>query len=80
LGSLPWQGLKISSRAQRFKQITHLKKNLKIETVLQNFPPEIIIFCKYTRKLGFTENPKYDYLKNLLRQKNCFKLENKNFI
>ena len=66
LGSLPWQGLKISSRAQRFKQITKIKKNLKIETVLQNFPPEIIIFCKYTRKLGFTENPKYDYLKNLL--------------
>ena len=66
LGSLPWQGLKISSRAQRFKQITKLKKNLKIETVLQNFPPEIIIFCKYTRKLGFTENPKYDYMKKLL--------------
>ena len=65
LGSLPWQGLKITSRAQRFKEITKLKKNLKIESVLQNFPPEIILFCKYTRKLGFTENPKYDYMINL---------------
>ena len=65
LGTLPWQGLKITSRAQRFKQIAKLKKNLKIESVLQNFPPEIMIFCKYTRKLGFTENPKYDYMKNL---------------
>ena len=65
LGTLPWQGLKIPSRAQRFKQIAKLKKNLKLESVLQNFPPEIMIFCKYTRKLGFTENPKYDYMKNL---------------
>ena len=64
-GSLPWQGLKIASRHQRFKEINKLKKNLKIEAICQNCPPEIMLFCKYTRKLGFTENPKYEYMKQL---------------
>ena len=65
IGALPWQGLKISSRTQRFKEITRLKKMLKVETLLENFPPEILLFCKYARKLGFTENPKYEYMINL---------------
>ena len=64
-GSLPWQGLKISSRSKRFKTISNLKKTVKLENLCANFPPEILLFCKYTRKLGFTENPKYEYLKNL---------------
>ena len=62
ISALPWQGLKISSRTQRFKEITRLKKMLNVETILKNFPPEILLFCKYTRKLGFTENPKYEYM------------------
>ena len=64
-GSLPWQGLKISSRSKRFKTISNLKKTVKLENLCSNFPPEILLFCKYTRKLGFTENPKYEYMKNL---------------
>ena len=64
-GTLPWQGLKITSRPQRFKEITRLKKNLKVENLDGNIPQEIVLFHKYTRKLGFTENPKYDYMKRL---------------
>ena len=65
IGSLPWQGLKITSRPQRFKEITRLKKNLKVESLSEKIPQEIILFHKYTRKLGFTENPKYEYMKKL---------------
>ena len=64
-GSLPWQGLKISSRIQRFETITKMKKNIKIENLCEDLPPEIIIFCKYTKKLGFTDSPRYEYMKNL---------------
>ena len=64
-GSLPWQGLKITSRAKRFNAITNLKKTVKLESLCENLPPEILLFCKYTRKLGFTENPKYNYMKGL---------------
>ena len=45
-GFLPWQGLKISSRVQRFETITKMKKNLKIESLCEDLPPEITIFCK----------------------------------
>ena len=64
-GFLPWQGLKISSRVQRFETITKMKKNIKIESLCEDLPPEITIFCKYTKKLGFTDNPRYEYMKNL---------------
>ena len=75
-GSLPWQGLKITSKIKRFKKITKMKKEAKLESLCENFPPEILLFCKYTRKLGFTENPKYDYMKKLfysILNKNGFK-------
>ena len=64
-GSLPWQGLKIESRSKRFETIIKMKKQIKLENFCQNLPPEILMFCKYSRKLGFTEKPKYEYLKNL---------------
>ena len=64
-GSLPWQGLKISSRIQRFETITKMKKNIKIDNLCEDLPPEITMFCKYTKKLGFTDNPRYEYMKNL---------------
>jgi serine/threonine protein kinase len=64
-GFLPWQGLKISSRAQRFETITKMKKNIKIENLCEDLPTEIILFCKYTKKIGFTDNPRYEYMKNL---------------
>ena len=64
-GSLPWQGLKIASRIKRFNTITNMKKSIKLESLCENLPPEILLFCKYSRKLGFTENPKYNYMKSL---------------
>ena len=64
-GFLPWQGLKITSRVQRFETITKMKKNIKIENLCEDLPQEIINFCKYTKKLGFTDNPRYEYMKNL---------------
>ena len=65
-GYLPWQGLKISSKNRRLDSVTDMKKKLNIEKFCQGLPPEIIAFYKYTRKLGFAENPKYGYMKNLL--------------
>ena len=65
-GYLPWQGLKISSRVKRLYYISNMKKNVNLESLCENLPPEILLLCKYTRKLGFTEDPKYGYMKNLL--------------
>ena len=64
-GFLPWQGLKIVSKYQRFDAITKMKKFIKIESLCEECPEEIVTFCKYTKNLEFTENPDYDYMKNL---------------
>ena len=65
-GYLPWQGLKVTSKIKRLYYISNMKKNINLERFCENLPPEILLLCKYTRKLGFTEDPKYGYMKNLL--------------
>ena len=65
-GFLPWQGLKIVSKIQRLHAITRMKKYIKVESLCEGLPEEIFAFFKYIKKLDFTGNPNYDYLKNLL--------------
>ena len=79
-GFLPWQGLKLVSKYQRFDAIARMKKYIKIESLCENLPEEIVSFCKYTKKLKFAENPNYDYMKNLfvsLLNKNGYKNDHK---
>ena len=65
-GFLPWQGLKLVSRTQRFSEITKMKKYIPLEYLCEDLPTEIFDFCKYIKNLGFTDNPNYGYMKNLL--------------
>ena len=64
-GYLPWQGLKIGNRYQRFQAIAKMKKYIKVESLCEDLPEEIVTFCKYTRNLKFAENPDYEHMKNL---------------
>ena len=72
-GYLPWQGLKIGNKYQRFQAITKMKKYLKVESLCEELPEEIVTFCKYTRNLKFAQDPDYEYMKNLF-----FSILNKN--
>ena len=62
-GDLPWQGLKISNREERYKRILELKKETKAEILCKGFPVEFCNFVKYAKNLGFTECPDYERLK-----------------
>ena len=64
-GFLTWQGIKIGSKEQRCLAITKMKKYIKVESLCENLPEEIILFYKYIKKLEFTENPNYEYMKSL---------------
>ena len=64
-GTLPWQGLKFEDKLQRFKAIAKMKKTIKVEHLCEDLPPEVLTFTKYIKKLGFTENPRYEYMKSL---------------
>ena len=67
-GNLPWQGLKINRRDDRYRKIYEKKKETTAEELCKGFPKEFCEFVNYTRNLEFEEEPNYDYLRNLLKK------------
>ena len=67
-GNLPWQGLKINRKEDRYKKICEIKKECTSEKLCAGFPQELEIFLDYIKQLEFTEVPDYDYMKNLLKK------------
>ena len=43
-GSLPWQGLKVDKREDRYKKIYEKKKSTTAEELCVGFPSKIIIY------------------------------------
>ena len=66
-GSLPWQGLKVHNKEDRYKKICDKKKATSSKELCKGFPNEFENFISYTRNLEFMEVPDYEYLRNLLR-------------
>ena len=66
-GSLPWQGLKVHNKEDRYKKICDKKKATSSKELCKGFPVEFENFISYTRNLEFMEVPDYEYLRNLLR-------------
>ena len=66
-GSLPWQGLKVNKKEDRYKKICEKKKETSAKDLCCGFPPEFEKFVSYTRNLEFTQVPDYNYLRNLLK-------------
>ena len=67
-GSLPWQGLKVNKKEDRYKKICEKKKSTSAKDLCCGFPVEFENFVSYTRNLEFTQVPDYNYLRNLLRR------------
>ena len=63
-GSLPWQGLKIKSKEDRYKKILSKKKETSSEELCKGFPEEFKEFVEYTRNLEYAEQPDYEMLRN----------------
>ena len=63
-GNLPWQGLKLKSKEDRYKKILEKKKEVSTEELCVECPREFYEYVDYTKKLGYNEEPKYDMLKN----------------
>ena len=66
-GSLPWQGVKINNKEDRYKKICEIKKNIPIKDLCSGIPTELEAFLTYIRNLEFTQVPDYNYLKSLLK-------------
>ena len=66
-GSLPWQGLKVNNKEDRYRKICEKKKSTSSKELCQGFPIELETFVNYVKHLEFTEVPDYDYLRQLLK-------------
>lgn len=77
-GSLPWQGLKMDKKDDRYKKIYEKKKATTAEELAKGFPSEMCEYIKYTRNLDFEAKPDYNYLRGLLKNimmKNSFEFD-----
>ena len=64
-GELPWQGLKVRSKEDRYKKILEKKKETSSEELCSGFPDEFKQYVHYTKNLDYEQNPDYDFLKQL---------------
>nr|CCC89652.1 putative casein kinase 1 [Trypanosoma congolense IL3000] len=68
LGWLPWQGTMVRDPMQKSTVIGEKKNSTTLESLCKGLPEEILQYCTYCRKLGFTDRPDYDYLRGLFLQ------------
>ncbi|KAG1441466.1 hypothetical protein G6F56_011468 [Rhizopus delemar] len=66
-GSLPWQGLKATTKKQKYDRIMEKKMTTPTELLCRNYPSEFAIYLNYTRSLRFDDKPDYAYLRKLFR-------------
>ncbi|KAA6387019.1 MAG: putative Casein kinase I, partial [Streblomastix strix] len=66
-GTLPWQGLKIENRANKFRAICDMKMSIPVETLCKDCPTEFAQYMKYVKDLNFDAKPDYFYLRRLFR-------------
>ena len=74
-GKLPWQGLHVKNKEDRYHKIMEIKKETTPYQLCKGFPKEFEEYVEYTRNLEYEQDPDYEYLKNLF---NCILKEDKN--
>lgn len=66
-GKLPWQGLSIANKDQKYAEIYRLKKTLPLDVLCKGCPAEFQTLLKYVKGMPFATKPDYFYIRRLLR-------------
>lgn len=66
-GSLPWQGLKATTKKQKYDRIMEKKLNVSVETLCSGLPLEFQEYMAYCKNLKFDEKPDYLFLARLFK-------------
>jgi serine/threonine protein kinase len=67
-GSLPWQGLHIGRKEDRYLKIYEKKRDTTAEELCYGYPKQFKEYVEYTRAMEFEQEPNYEYLKGLFYQ------------
>ena len=65
-GGLPWQGLKIKTKENKYKNILEKKKEISSVELFKGFPVEFSEILENIKKLDYLEEPEYEMLRNKL--------------
>ena len=67
-GKLPWQGIHVRNKEDRYHKIMEIKMKTTPEELCKGFPRQFENYIRYCRNLEYTENPEYNYLKKLFTE------------
>lgn len=66
-GSLPWQGLRATTKRDKYRRILEKKMMTPTEVLCRGLPNEFAVYLNYTRSLRFDDKPDYNYLRRIFR-------------
>ena len=66
-GNLPWQGILVKTKEEKYAKILYRKQNVTSEQLFIGFPNELSTYMNYCKNLGYEEEPNYEYLSSLFR-------------
>ena len=66
-GNLPWQGIIVKTKEEKYAKILYRKQNVTSEQLFYGFPNELVTFIDYCKNLGYEEEPNYEYMTNLFK-------------
>lgn len=66
-GSLPWQGLKATTKKQKYERISEKKMSTPVEVLCKGFPVEFATYLNTCRSMRFEDKPDYSALRGLFR-------------
>ena len=64
-GSLPWQGIVVKTKEEKYAKILYKKQYISPEQLLEGFPSELVNYIKYCKHLEYEQEPDYGYLTSL---------------
>jgi serine/threonine protein kinase len=74
-GSLPWQGLRATTKKQKYQRILECKQATHPDQLCRGYPSEFRDYFVHCSMLGFEDRPDYRYLKRIFRdlfERQCF--------
>ena len=67
-GSLPWQGLKIKQKSEKFSKIREIKMTIGSDKLWKGLPDEFRKYIDLVKNLEFEEEPDYDRYTNIFNE------------
>jgi len=67
-GALPWQGLKVNAKDEKYHMIMMSKITTSIRKLCDGCPDEFSDYMAYVKSIGYAQDPNYEYLRSLFKR------------